>query len=83
MKKKKNSKLQKFVQSKGKWALISTGIFALIGITALVVGNGLVYGWASVLAWFGSRWAIYVYIIIGFLGFLVAWIIFKSKMGDE
>ena len=83
MKKKKNSKLQTFVQGKGKWALISTGIFALIGITALIVGYGLTDGWASVLAWFGSRWAIYVYIIIGFIGFLVAWIIFKSKMGDE
>ena len=83
MKKKKDSKLKKFVNSKGKWAIITTIIFAIIGITALVVGFGLANGWASVLAWFGSRWAIYVYILIAFLGFLLAWIIYKTKMGDE
>ena len=80
---KKKRGFSKFIQEHGKWAIVGTIVFALIGITALVVGNGLAYGWDSVRAWFTSRWGIYVYIIVGFLGFLIAWVIFKMKMGDD
>ena len=68
---------------KNKWIVISTIIFAIIGIASIVIGFGLTYGWLAVLQWFGSRWAIYIYIIIAILGFLVVWLIFKNKIGGE
>ncbi len=79
MKKKKKG----IFEGKSKWTIISTAVFAILGITLLIVGFGVTYGWESVLAWFGSRWAIYLYIIIGLLGFLVAWVVFKLKVGED
>lgn len=80
---KKKNKFLEFVNKKGKWVLLSTGIFLLVGIAAIVVGFGLANGWESVLAWFGSRWAIYLYILLGLLFFLVLWIIYKAKMEED
>lgn len=70
-------------QGKSKWIIISTIIFAILGITALVLGFGLTNGWMSVLMWFGSRWAIYVYIVIALLAFIVIWVYFKGKIGED
>lgn len=79
--KKKNKKGN--LQGKSKWILISTIAFVILGIALIIIGFGVVNGWLSVLQWFGSRWAIYVYIIIGLLGFLFAWVIFKRKIGED
>jgi len=76
-------KIKAFIEGKGKWVIISTTIFALIGLIALVVGFGLTYGWMAVLSWFVSRWAIYIYIIIALIGFVVVWVIFRQKIGGE
>lgn len=70
-------------QGKSKWIIISTIIFAILGITALILGFGLTNGWMSVLMWFGSRWAIYVYIIIALIAFIVIWVYFKGKIGED
>jgi len=70
-------------QGKSKWIIISTIIFAILGITALILGFGLTNGWMSVLMWFGSRWAIYVYIVIALLAFIVIWVYFKGKIGED
>lgn len=78
--KKKNKGL---FEGKNKWVIISTIAFLLLGIVALVLGFGFANGFMSVLLWFGSRWAIYVYIIIALLLFLLAWVIFKQKIGDD
>lgn len=69
-------------ESKSKIAIISTLVFLILGITAFVLGYGLTDGWASVLAWFGSRWAIYIYILIGFLALIVVWLWARTKIGE-
>lgn len=70
-------------EGKSKWIIISTIIFAILGITALILGFGFTNGFMSVLMWFGSRWAIYIYIVVALLGFLLAWVYFKNKIGEE
>ena len=77
MKKEKGEK-----QSRNKKVVVSTIIFAILGITAIVVGFGLTDGWASVLAWLGSRWAIYIYIMLALVIFVVVWVLFKNKIGE-
>lgn len=60
-------KFLKFVNSKGgKKTLIGTSLFLVFGLACFVIGYGLVDGWEKVIAWFGSRWAIMVYIALGF-----------------
>lgn len=70
-------------EGKSKWIIISTIIFAILGITALILGFGFTNGFMSVLMWFGSRWAVYIYIVIALLGFLIAWVYFKNKIGED
>jgi len=70
-------------EGKSKWIIISTIIFAILGITALILGFGFTNGFMSVLMWFGSRWAIYIYIVVALLGFLIAWVYFKNKIGED
>ena len=79
MKKKKKG----IFDGKSKYIIWGTIAFAILGIIVLIVGFGMAYGWMAVLQWFGSRWAIYIYILLGFLGFLVAWVIFKMKVGED
>lgn len=60
------------------WSIIGTIAFALLGLACLFVGYGLRDGWDSVIAWFSSKYAIYLYIglviyvclAIGFLLFV-------------
>lgn len=78
----KNKKKKAFLEGKNKYVFFGTIGFATLGIVSLVVGFGLSKGWLSVLNWFTSRWAIYIYIIVALLGFLVAYLIFKKKMGE-
>lgn len=78
-----NKKKKSIFEGKSKWIIISTIIFAVLGIVALILGFGFTNGFMSVLLWFGSRWAIYIYIIIGLLVFLLAWVIFKHKLGGD
>lgn len=79
----KNKNKKGILQGKSKWVIISTIAFVILGIALIVIGFGVTYGWLSVLQWFGSRWAIYIYIIIGLLGFLFAFVIFKQKIGED
>lgn len=54
-----------FVNSKGgKGVFFGTIGFLVFGLACFVVGYGLVDGWDAVIAWFTSRWAIYVYIFV-------------------
>lgn len=76
MKNKKKRKLEKTQII----AIISTSVFLIVGIAALVIGFGIKDGWDAVLRWFYSRWAIYVYIAIALLIFVLAWVIHKRRM---
>lgn len=75
MKKTKRTKQEKI-------AILSTVGFGLLGVTAFVVGYGLKDGWKSVLMWFVSRWAVYVYIAIILLLFIVIYVVHKKRMED-
>ena len=80
-------KLAELMNSKGgKWTVIGTTAFLLLGVAAFVVGYGIADGWDAVLAWFSSKWAITVYIAAGLWVIVVLYIIVLSKrggIGDE
>lgn len=77
-------RIAKFVKSKGgKITIISTTVFLLIGITALVLGYGLKDGWQVVLNWFTSRYAMYVYVGIGFYVLIILYIIVLSQKYED
>lgn len=58
-------KIADFINSKGGKGVVFGSIgFLVFGLTCFIVGYGLVDGWDAVLAWFTSRWAIYVYIFV-------------------
>lgn len=79
---KKQSKFGKFIQERGKWFFISTIIFLVIGIVALFVGFGLQYGFLEVLKWFGSRWAIIIYVAVAIFAFIAIWVYHQKKMKE-
>ena len=77
-------KLAKFFRTKGgKATIIGTSIFLLVGIASLVLAYGLKDGWASVLAWFTSRWAMYIYVGIGIWIIAVLYIVYISKKYED
>ena len=63
-----------------KVAIITTISFLLVGIAAMVIGFGIKDGWLSVAKWFVSRWAIYVYIALLLMVFVLLWFIHKRRM---
>ena len=66
----------------GKMALASTIAFAVVGITAIIVGFGLQYGFDAVIGWFASRWAVYLYIALALGAFVGAWAIHEHRMKE-
>ena len=77
-------RIARFVKSKGgKITIIGTTVFLLIGLLALVLGYGLSEGWEVVLAWFTSRYAMYVYVGLGFYVILILYIIVLSQKYEE
>lgn len=52
-----------------KWIFIlSIAAFAVIGVLAFVLAYGFTDGWAAVGAWFGSKYAILLYMCFGLFG---------------
>ena len=69
--KKKNTMVQAFKKLNGKYQfLIISAIVIFVGLLAFVLAYGLSSGWLAVAKWFGSKWAIILYIGVG------AWILF-------
>lgn len=60
---------------------LATGAFLLFGLACIVCGYGFADGWGKVLAWFTSRWAIYVYVFLGFyaFGIVFIWLIGRNN----
>lgn len=58
---------------------VGVGLFALLGIACFVVGYGLKDGWESVLAWFTSKWAMWVYVFAGIYGMAALAYFFYKK----
>lgn len=74
--------------SKAKVIAISlVAAFAIIGIACFVFGYGLSEGWEVVLAWFSSKWATMVYLIILIVAVVSIWIFHylkvKKAIGNE
>lgn len=61
-----------------KWYLLA-GVFALIGIASFIVGYGLKDGWDSVIAWFTSKWAVWVYVFAVVYVFVALGYVFWKK----
>ena len=77
-------KIAKFVNSKGgKAAIIGSALFLLCGVAAFVLSYGLTDGWASVLAWFTSRWALLVYVGIGFYVLMLLYIVAIARKFED
>ena len=73
---------KKKLDKASKIAIISTISFVLVGLAAFIIGYGVKDGWQSVLAWFVSRWAIYIYIAIAILVFALIWFVHKRRMEE-
>ena len=56
---------------------LGTGGFLLTGLICIVCGYGFADGWDKIAEWFTSRWAIYVYVFLGFyllgMAYLLLW----------
>lgn len=61
-----------------KW-YIGIGIFALVGVACFIVGYGLKDGWEAVLAWFTSKWAMWVYVFAALYVIIALGFVFWKK----
>ena len=77
------NKVKEYVEKHGGKILVGSLIFLAIGIAAFVIGFVIAYGWAVVLAWFGSRWALLLYLFIAIYIFLISFLIHMNKMKDR
>lgn len=58
---------------------LGLGVFALLGIACFVVGYGLKDGWEAVLAWFTSKWAMWVYVFGAlYIVILIGYVLWKK-----
>lgn len=77
-------KIAKFFRTRGgKLTVIGSTAFLLIGIVSLVLAYAIKDGWESVLAWFTSRWAMYIYVGLGLWIIAVLYIIIISKKYED
>ena len=60
---------------KPKIFLIAVGIALVVGILAFVLAYGLSKGWEEVAWWFGSKYAVLLYVGVGLYGLLLAYIL--------
>ena len=67
-------------KSKRNLFLIVSGIIILVGIVCFVLAYGISQGWDVLVAWFGSKWAVILYILLGCYGIFVAWLLISDKI---
>ena len=60
--------------------IIVSAIIVAVGLLAFILAYGLADGWDAVGAWFGSPYAILLYIGLGCYGLLVTWLIVYDKV---
>jgi len=76
-------KIKQFLDERGKWVVLGSIGFLVLGLGAFVLGYGLVDGFDAVLAWFTSKWAIMVYVFIVVWFFAVALFWRLAKVGGK
>lgn len=59
------------MSARAKWTLL-VGAFLVVGLVAMVVGFKL--AGFDILAWFSSKYAMIVYIVLGLYAFFVAYV---------
>lgn len=79
-KKRTYKKARKGLSKKAR-VYLGTGLFLLFGCAAMLLGFGWANGWDYVIKWFGSRWAVCVYICAFFylVGAVYLW--WWNRMG--
>lgn len=65
---------------KKKLFIIVSAAIILFGLFIFILSYGLSKGWAAVGAWFGSKWAILLYVSIGVYALFVVWLLIAEKV---
>lgn len=73
--------MKEFFNKYGKWTIIGSAIFLVIGLVCLIVGFGCTEGWANVGKWFGSKYAsiLYVGLVVYAIVVLSMWKLGRRK----
>ena len=66
------------MNKRNKIVLILLAIFAALALLFLVLGFAL--SGNDILAWFGSKWAMWVYVILGTYLLVIAFILISDKI---
>lgn len=65
------------MSARAKWTLL-VGAFLVVGLVAMVVGFKL--AGFDILAWFSSKYAMIVYIVLGLYAFIVAYVLIMEYL---
>ena len=62
--------------------IIVSLIVIAIGVLCFVLAYGISQGWDVLLAWFRSKWAVMLYILLGCYALLVIWLLIGDKIKE-
>lgn len=65
---------------KKKLFIIVSAAIILFGLFIFILSYGLSKGWSAVGLWFGSKWAILLYIALGLYALFVGWLLLSEKV---
>lgn len=68
-------------KKKNLFIIVSLIVIA-IGVFCFVLAYGLSQGWDVLFAWFGSKWAVMLYILLGCYILLVLWLLIGDKIKE-
>lgn len=67
-------------KSKKNLFLIVSLIVILVGLVCFILAYGISQGWDVLIAWFGSKWAIILYILLGCYALFAGWLLISDKI---
>jgi len=65
--------------SKSSIFILSIAAFLVVGIASFILAYGLTDGWLSVAQWFGSKYAILLYMGIGIFAVVTAIVLLRER----